>query len=46
MRSRPRDYLDVATVQAQLQQAGLSVSTRPLYGNTPFNNWLLVAQRD
>ncbi|WP_449468470.1 methyltransferase domain-containing protein [Stenotrophomonas humi] len=46
MRSRPRDYLDVATVQAQLQQAGLSVHTTPLYGNTPFNNWLLVAQRD
>ena len=46
MRSRPRDYLDVATVQAQLQQAGLSVRTTPLYGNTPFNNWLLVAQRD
>lgn len=46
MRSRPRDYLDVATVQAQLQQAGLSVSVSPLYGNTPFNNWLLVAQRD
>ncbi|WP_269792147.1 class I SAM-dependent methyltransferase [Stenotrophomonas sp. Iso1] len=46
MRSRPRDYLDVTTVRTQLQQAGLSVSVSPLYGSTPFNNWLLVAQRD
>ena len=45
MRSRPRDYLDVDAVRAHLQQAGLTVSLTPLYGNTPFNNWLLVAQR-
>jgi hypothetical protein len=45
MRSRPRDYPDVDAVRAQLQQAGLTVSLTPLYGNTPFNNWLLVARR-
>ena len=45
MRSRPRDYLDVDAVRAHLQQAGLTVSLTPLYGNTPFNNWLLVARR-
>ena len=45
MRSRPRDYLDVDAVRAHLQQAGLTVSLTPLYGNTPFNNWLLVAER-
>ncbi|MEG1680866.1 MAG: class I SAM-dependent methyltransferase [Stenotrophomonas sp.] len=45
MRSRPRDYLEVDAVRAHLQQAGLTVSLTPLYGNTPFNNWLLVAQR-
>jgi len=28
-----------------LQQCGLTVSLTPLYGNTPFNNWLLVAER-
>ncbi|WP_296251380.1 class I SAM-dependent methyltransferase [uncultured Stenotrophomonas sp.] len=45
MRSRPRDYLDVDAVLAHLQQAGLTVNLTPLYGNTPFNNWLLVARR-
>ena len=46
MRSRPRDYLDVDAISSQLQHAGLRVKHSPLYGNTPFNNWLLVAHRD
>lgn len=29
----------------QLQGAGLRTSFQPLYGNTPFNNWLIVAER-
>ncbi len=45
MRSRPRDYLDVQAVSAVLQASGLAVQATPLYGNTPFNNWLLIARR-
>ncbi|MCD9088119.1 class I SAM-dependent methyltransferase [Stenotrophomonas sp. SY1] len=45
MQFRPRHYPDADTLRAQLQRAGLSVTFTPLYGNTPFNNWLLVAQR-
>ncbi len=46
MRSQPRHYLDLDVICAYLQQCGLSVTATPLYGNTPFNNWLLVAKRD
>jgi cyclopropane fatty-acyl-phospholipid synthase-like methyltransferase len=46
MQFRPRHYPDAESLKALLQQSGLSVSLTPLYGNTPFNNWLLVAQRD
>ncbi len=45
MQFRPRHYPDAATLRALLEQAGLQVSLAPLYGNTPFNNWLLVARR-
>ena len=31
--------------EPRLGAAGLRVDFRPLYGNTPFNNWLLVARR-
>lgn len=46
MQFRPRHYPDADDLQAQLRQAGLSVHLTPLYGRTPFNNWLLVAQRN
>ncbi len=46
MQFRPRHYPDVGSLRALLQQCGLQVSLSPLYGNTPFNNWLLVARRD
>lgn len=45
MQFRPRHYPDAATLRGLLEQAGLRVSLAPLYGNTPFNNWLLVAHR-
>ena len=45
MQFRPRHYPDADSLQAQLQHAGLSVRITPLYGRTPFNNWLVVAQR-
>ncbi|MGH8054560.1 MAG: methyltransferase domain-containing protein [Stenotrophomonas sp.] len=46
MRFRPRHYLGLDAISPHLQQCGLTVTATPLYGNTPFNNWLLVAQRD
>ncbi|MCL7715086.1 methyltransferase domain-containing protein [Stenotrophomonas mori] len=45
MQARPRHYPDAASLQAHLQQAGLHSRLMPLYGATPFNNWLLVAHR-
>lgn len=45
MQSRPRHYPDAESLRCLLQQCGLTVSLTPLYGNTPFNNWLLVAER-
>ncbi|WP_182336268.1 class I SAM-dependent methyltransferase [Stenotrophomonas acidaminiphila] len=45
MQFRPRHYPGAASLRALLEQAGLRVSLAPLYGNTPFNNWLLVAHR-
>ena len=32
-------------IAAHLANAGLTATFAPLYGNTPFNNWLIVAQR-
>src|SRR5690606_29711197 len=40
MQFRPRPYPAAESLKALLQQAGLSVALTPLYGNTPFNNWL------
>lgn len=45
MQSRPKCYPDAVALRAQLDQAGLRTSFSPLYGNTPFNNWLIVAIR-
>lgn len=45
MQSRPKCYPDAAALRAQLVAAGLETTFSPLYGNTPFNNWLIVASK-
>ncbi|HLM53292.1 MAG TPA: class I SAM-dependent methyltransferase [Pseudoxanthomonas sp.] len=45
MQSRPQCYPDADVMRAQLAQAGLASTFAPLYGNTPFNNWLIVAAK-
>ena len=45
MQSRPRCYPDADAMRARLIEAGLQTSFSPLYGNTPFNNWLIVAEK-
>ncbi len=45
MGTRPRHYPDAASVRAPLEAAGLQLAMAPLYGNTPFNNWLVTAVR-
>src|SRR5690606_6405880 len=46
MQETPKRYPTRASLESTLTGAGLAVDFRPLYGNTPFNNWLVVAQRD
>jgi 2-polyprenyl-3-methyl-5-hydroxy-6-metoxy-1,4-benzoquinol methylase len=46
MYSRPRRYPSEAMLRARLGAAGLHCDFLPLYGDTPFNNWRIVAQRD
>ncbi|WP_132998822.1 methyltransferase domain-containing protein [Luteimonas arsenica] len=46
MQEVPKRYPTRAELETALTGAGLSVEFRPLYGNTPFNNWLVVAHRD
>jgi SAM-dependent methyltransferase len=43
MQFRPKCYPDADALRAQLDVAGLQTAFSPLYGNTPFNNWLIVA---
>ncbi|MET0653995.1 MAG: class I SAM-dependent methyltransferase [Pseudoxanthomonas sp.] len=45
MQFRPKCYPEAETLRAQLDAAGLRTTFAPLYGNTPFNNWLIVATR-
>lgn len=45
MQEVPKQYPTRAGLDAQLRAAGLAATFKPLYGNTPFNNWLVVAQR-
>lgn len=44
MRSLPVHYPNEAELRSALENAGLSVEFAPLYGNTPFNHWLIVAR--
>ncbi|MGY1426341.1 methyltransferase domain-containing protein [Lysobacter sp. A289] len=43
MNTAPRRYPDEATLRERFDAAGLRSRFTPLYGNTPFNNWLVVA---
>lgn len=45
MQEAPKQYPTREGLTAQLQAAGLSPELRPLYGDTPFNNWLIVGAR-
>ncbi len=43
MNAGPRSYPDPEGLQQRFDAAGLITRFTPLYGNTPFNNWLVVA---
>jgi SAM-dependent methyltransferase len=43
MQETPRCYPTRDGLEGRLRAAGLAVEFRPLYGRTPFNNWLVVA---
>jgi SAM-dependent methyltransferase len=45
MQAAPRSYPGREELQSQLAATGLAAEFTPLYGNTPFDNWLVVAQR-
>lgn len=45
MRTAPRDYPSREGLLAVLASLGLQGQCTPLYGSTPFNNWLVVARR-
>lgn len=45
MRSGPRRYPSRDALQARFDRAGLASRFEPLHGDTPFNNWLVVASR-
>lgn len=45
MRATPKSYPTRDGLQRQLESAGLAAAFTPLYGDTPFNNWLVVATR-
>ena len=42
MQETPKTWPTAAGLRAQLEGAGLRVSIAPLYGRTPFNNWIVV----
>jgi SAM-dependent methyltransferase len=45
MNAGPQAYPDPDALRARFDAAGLSSTFAPLYGRTPFNNWLVVAER-
>ncbi|WP_159017486.1 class I SAM-dependent methyltransferase [Cognatiluteimonas profundi] len=44
MNAAPHHYPRADDLRATLANAGLQVAFTPLRGNTPFNNWMVVAQ--
>lgn len=45
MNAAPRVYPTMAGLKALLEPEGLEATFTPLWGNTPFNNWLVIARR-
>jgi SAM-dependent methyltransferase len=45
MKTTPKSYPTRAGLGDRLGEAGLSARFTPLHGDTPFNNWLVVAER-
>lgn len=45
MRFRPRCWPTREGLRGTLESVGLHAAFSPLYANTPFNNWLIVAKR-
>lgn len=45
MNAGPQAYPNPEALRARLDAAGLASTFAPLYGRTPFNNWLVVATR-
>jgi hypothetical protein len=45
MNTGPRRYPARDELEALLAQEGLTTRFQPLWGRTPFNNWLVVASR-
>lgn len=46
MKTPPRSQPTIADLAQLLARHGLKSEFRPLWGHTPFNNWLIVAQRE
>jgi hypothetical protein len=46
MQAAPVHYPTAASLTAILEAAGLTGSIQPLYGHTPFNNWMAVFRRE
>lgn len=46
MNAAPRHYPEAELLRARFDAAGLRSTFSPLAGDTPFNNWLIVAARD
>lgn len=46
MQERAKSYPTADGLRSQLEGAGLQTTLRPLYGDTPFNNWLIVGVRE
>lgn len=45
MQERAKSYPTAEGLRGQLEGAGLQTTLRPLYGDTPFNNWLITGIR-
>ena len=45
MPDRPKHYPTIDELRTRFDAAGLAAEITPWFGNTPFNNWLIVARR-
>lgn len=45
MGSPPRHFPEREEIEAPLRAAEMTIDTRPLWGNTPFNSFMIVARR-